>query len=46
MLFGYYDMVSFSPYLEPIYVFIGESGFVSYIQAVTDNFATDSAFIN
>lgn len=46
MLFGYFDIDSYQPYLQPIYVFIGEQGMVSYVQAVSDEYATDSAYLN
>jgi len=33
---GYYDPDSYQPYYQPVYVFLGDNGFVSYVPAVAD----------
>jgi hypothetical protein len=33
---GYYDSYTKQPYLQPVYIFRGDNGFVGYVQAVRD----------
>lgn len=41
MLLGYYDPDVYQPYLQPIYIFLGENGFAAYVPAVRDDFIED-----
>ncbi|MBP9797762.1 hypothetical protein KBC70_01300 [Candidatus Woesebacteria bacterium] len=36
MFVGYYDPEVFQPYYMPVYVFLGDDGFVAYVSAVED----------
>lgn len=38
MFLGYFDPDYYQSYLQPIYVFLGENGFASYVQAIRDNY--------
>ncbi|MEO6508530.1 MAG: hypothetical protein ABIO02_01125, partial [Patescibacteria group bacterium] len=40
MFLAYYDPDEYQPYLEPVYVFIGEDDFVGYVPAVIDELLT------
>lgn len=46
MFVGYYDPDVYQPYYMPVYVFLGDEGFVAYVSAVDDRYvktATSSA---
>lgn len=38
MFLAYFDPDSFQPYLQPVYVFLGDGGFVAYVPAVTEEY--------
>lgn len=38
MFVGYLDPTEYQPYLEPVYVFLGDNNFVGYVPAVTDQY--------
>lgn len=38
MFLGYLDPDKYHPYLEPVYVFLGDKGFVAYLQAVKEEY--------
>src|SRR3990167_1060360 len=41
MFLGYLDPDIYQEYLQPVYVFLGENNFVSYIPAITDSYFTE-----
>ena len=41
MFMGYYDPDIYQEYLQPVYVFLGDDNFVSYVPAVTDQYLID-----
>ncbi|OGK25886.1 hypothetical protein A3A46_02530 [Candidatus Roizmanbacteria bacterium RIFCSPLOWO2_01_FULL_37_13] len=41
MFLGYLDPDVYQEYLQPVYVFLGENNFVSYVPAITDNYFTE-----
>lgn len=38
MFFGYYDPDVYQKYLQPVYVFLGDNGFVSYVPAIKKDY--------
>jgi hypothetical protein len=36
MFLAYYDPDEYQPYLQPVYVFVGDNDFVGYVPAVED----------
>lgn len=38
MFFGYFDPDIYQEYLQPVYVFLGDNNFVSYVPAITDEY--------
>lgn len=38
MFFGYYDPDSYQKHLQPVYVFLGDNGFVAYVSAITEEY--------
>lgn len=38
MFLGYYDPDSYQEYLQPVYVFLGEKGFVGYVPAIKEEY--------
>lgn len=43
MFLGYYDPDSYQPYLEPVYVFLGEGNFAAYVPAIDKSYISTSA---
>jgi len=41
MFLAYLDTDVYQEYLQPVYVFLGENNFVSYVPAITDEFFTE-----
>ncbi len=41
MFMGYFDPKEYQEYLQPVYVFLGDDGFVAYVPAVTDEWLVD-----
>lgn len=39
MFLGYYDPGQYQEYLQPVYVFLGDEGFVGYVPAVREGYA-------
>lgn len=35
---GYFDNFSYQPYLQPIYVFLGDEGFIGYVSAIDPSY--------
>lgn len=42
MYLAYLDNQAYSPYLQPVYVFLGENSFVAYVPAVRDEWVSES----
>lgn len=40
---AYYDSYEYEPYLQPVFVFEGDEGFVIYVSAVTDDWVEQSS---
>lgn len=38
MFLGYYDPDVYQPYLQPVYVFLGNQGFVAYVPAIKEDY--------
>ena len=38
MFLAYYDPENYQPYLQPVYVFLGENNFVAYVPAVGNDY--------
>lgn len=38
MFLGYFDPDFYQPYLQPVYVFLGEGGFAAYVPAILDDY--------
>jgi len=38
MFLGYYDPDIYQPYMQPLFVFLGKNGFVSYVPAIIDEY--------
>ncbi len=42
MYLAYFEPVTLTNYMQPIYVFEGDGGFIAYVTAVTDNYIQDN----
>jgi hypothetical protein len=38
MFLGYYDPDIYQKYLQPVYVFLGNNGFVAYVPAIKEEY--------
>lgn len=41
MFFAYFDPDTYQPYMQPLYVFLGDNNFVAYVNALPDNYLLD-----
>lgn len=39
MFMGYYDPEIYQPYLQPVYVFLGDNNFAAYVPAISDEYS-------
>lgn len=45
MFIGYYWADTYQPYLQPVYVFLGDNGFAAYVPAVQNTYVKDGLMI-
>lgn len=43
MYLGYLDPDIYQPYLQPVYVFLGDNNFAAYVPAITDEWLTEAS---